>query len=116
MTMVESKKKDVKEKKEVKKEILYRVYPDIYKNIDYDKMIVEIEVSLPGVKKENISLKALPTWFKLHAIRDDMEYSAQTSFGVEIVPEKTTAKYIQGLLSIQAHIKNPLDDAREISF
>ncbi len=116
MAMIEKKKdkSEVAEKKEHK--IKYRAYPDISTYVDYSKRTVEIEIALPGVSKENISLKALPTWFSLSAPRDEIEYAANYSWGVEIQPEKTTAKYYNGLLKITAHIKDPLSGAKEIKF
>lgn len=118
MAVVEKKEEKIQESKEEEKPtIRYRVYPDIKKYIDYGEQTVEIEIALPGVKKENISVKALPTWFHITAKRDDgVEYSANTGFGTEIEPTKTTADYNNGLLEIHAHIRNPLDKAKEISF
>jgi len=95
----------------------YQVSPRIYRDTDYDAKKVTIEMSIPGVKKEDIELKVLPTWFHLSAIRakDKVEYAADASFGVDIVPEKTTAEYYHGLLKIHAVIHDPLDDAKEIA-
>jgi len=113
MAVVEKKKEEIQENEGSEQEIMYQVYPDIFKDIDYVQKKVELEVVIPGVKKENISLKVLPTWFKITARRDGIEYLANSSFGVEIVPKKTTAEYFQGLLKIHAVIKDPLDDARK---
>lgn len=106
MAIVESKTK--------KNEIYYRIFPDMSRKIDYKNRIIEYEISLPGVLKENIEVKALPGWFHLSAKRNHIEYSANQSFGKEIVPDKTTAKYENGLLKIIAHIRDPFDGAREI--
>jgi len=98
-------------------EDFYQVSPRIYRDTDYDEKKVTIEMSIPGVKKEDIELKVLPTWFHLSAVRpkDKVEYAADASFGVDIVPEKTTAEYYHGLLKIHAVIHDPMDDAKEIS-
>ncbi len=116
MAMIEKKKdkSEVAEKKEQK--IRYRAYPDISTYVDYEKRTVEVEISLPGVAKDQISLKALPTWFYINAPRDEIEYTANYSWGIEIVPEKTKAKYFNGLLRITAYIKDPLESAKEINF
>ncbi|MHA1718467.1 MAG: hypothetical protein DRO88_12120 [Promethearchaeia archaeon] len=118
MAIVESEEKNIKnsENNENKQEneTFYRIFPDMSSRMDYEKRIIEIEVSLPGVAKENIKLKVLPTWFHLKAKRNHIEYSANQSFGKEIIPEKTTAKYENGLLKITAHIRDPFDGAREI--
>jgi len=113
MAVVE-KKPEIMENKTMEQEVMYRVFPDMSRTIKREEKIIEIEVSLPGVKKEDIKLKALPTWFYLTARRGQMEYSANQSFGAEIVPEKTTAKYEHGLLVIKAVIKDPFDDAQEV--
>lgn len=114
MAMIE--KKEVAGTVAEKPTIRYRAYPDISTHVDYKNRTVEVEIALPGVSKENISLKALPNWFALTATRDEIEYAANHSWGVEISPNKTTAKYFNGLLKITAHIKDPLDGAKEITF
>jgi HSP20 family molecular chaperone IbpA len=113
MEVVEKKKKELKEN-DGKDQIRYRVHPDIYKSINYTEKKVDIEVALPGVKKEDIKLKALPTWFKLSATRNSVEFAANSSFGIEVIPDKTSAEYSNGLLKIHAIVKDPLDSAVEI--
>jgi HSP20 family molecular chaperone IbpA len=117
MALVENKQSEAMEEQKEQKdnEIYYRAYPDMRRRINYDDKTIRFEVALPGVKKENIVLKALPTWFHLTAKRGHMEYSANQAFGNEVVPEKTTAKYENGLLEIVAHIRNPMDDAKELA-
>jgi HSP20 family molecular chaperone IbpA len=116
MAMIEKKKEKGEIEEKQKSEIKYRAYPDISTYVDYSNRTVNVEISLPGVSKDDISLKALPSWFFISAPRDEIEYTANYSWGVEIVPEKTTAKYNNGLLKVTAHIKDPLDGAKEISF
>jgi len=95
---------------------VYRINPDVSIDVDYNHRTINIEIALPGVAKKDIQLRMLPTWFHIQAIRDEIEYSGSYNFGTIIVPNKTTAKYTNGLLKIQAHIKNPLDDAKLIEF
>ena len=117
MALVENKQsKAMEEKKDKENEIYYRAYPDMRRRINYKDRIVEIEVSLPGAKKEDIKLKALPTWFHLRATRGHMEYNANQAFGREIVPEKTKANYDNGLLKITAYLKDPMADATSVKF
>ena len=113
----ESKESNNNENSEVDQEnkIYYRVFPDMTSRIDYENRKIEVEVSLPGVVKQNIELKVLPTWFHLKANRNHIEYGANQCFGKKVIPEKTTAKYENGLLKITAHIKDPFDGAREIT-
>ena len=95
--------------------ILYNVFPDMHRHFNSKDQTIEFEVSLPGVAKENIKLKALNGWFNLSAQRGQLGYAANQNWGKEIMPEKTTAKYDNGLLSIKAYIRNPLNDAKVIS-
>jgi len=95
---------------------IYRINPDISIDVDYNQRNINIEIALPGVAKKDIQLKILPEWFHIQANREEIEYSGSYNFGTTVVPEKTTAKYANGLLKIQTHIKNPLDDAKLIEF
>jgi HSP20 family molecular chaperone IbpA len=114
MALVENKQSKAMEEKTKENEIYYRAYPDMRRRINYEDRIVEIEISMPGVTKENITLKALPTWFHLRATRGHMEYNANQAFGREIIPEKTEAKYDNGLLKIVAYLKDPMADAKQV--
>lgn len=107
----------LKRDKEYKEEKFYQVFPRVYRDTNYDEKKVMIEMSIPGVKKEDIEVKVLPEWFHVSAIRpeDKVEYAANVNFGVDIVPEKTTVEYFHGLLKIRATIHDPMDDAKEIS-
>ena len=119
MSIVERNKEEMTEaekESEEKKESIYNVFPDMTRNINYEKRIITFEVSLPDVKKENIKLKALPNWFYLEAKRGQMMYNANQNFGKKIIPDRTTAKYDNGLLTITAHIPDPFDGAKEITF
>jgi len=88
--------------------------PDVVREVDYAKNEVNIEIALPGVKENQINLKILPEWFNLIAKRDKYEYRANSGFGAEVIPEKTTANYANGLLKIHAIIHNRLDDATNV--
>jgi len=111
-----SRKLNSLEKKNSEEANWYRLYPDISRYVNYSLKEIDIEINLPGVKKEDIILKVLPTWFHVEAKRkkDNIIYSADTNFGTEIVPTKTIAKYNNGLLIIKAYILDPLEKAKEV--
>lgn len=73
-----------------------------------------VEVSLPGVNKEDISLKLLEDSVFLSAPRDDKKYVLTLSTCCPIVPLKTEAKYENGLLRVTAPLKDAMDGAVEI--
>jgi len=106
-----------RKEKNAEEENYYKVFPGMYRHTDFSEKKVSVEVSIPGVKQEDVDLKILPSGFHLIAVRpeDKMVYRAESSFGMEVVPEKTTAEYFNGLLKIHAHIRDPLDDAKEVA-
>lgn len=106
----------VEKSKDNQQKVRYRVYPEIDSRVDYRNRTIEIEIALPGVAKEDIQLKFLPEWFYLNAKRDEIEYSGSFNLGTTVVPEKTTAKYLNGLLKVHAIIANPMDNAKTLSF
>jgi HSP20 family molecular chaperone IbpA len=90
------------------------VSPDVCSYFDDDDSHLIIEASLPGVKKEDISLKLLEDSLFLSAPRDDIKYVATLAMCCPIVPGKTEAKYENGLLRIRAPFKDAMDGAVEI--
>lgn len=90
------------------------VSPDVCSYYDNDESHINIEVSLPGVKKEDISLKFLEDSLFLSAPRDDIKYVATLSLCCPVVPGKAVAKYENGLLKISAPFKDAMDDAVEV--
>ena len=90
------------------------VSPDVCSYFDSDDSNIIIEISLPGVKKEDIGLKFLEDSLFLSAPRDDIKYVATLSLCCPVVPAKAVAKYENGLLKITAPFKDAMDDAVEI--
>jgi len=115
--IVERKSQPVQEQtgEQQTEEYSYAIYPDIRRTINYDTKTVELEISIPGVKKEDIKLLVLPELFHLTGKRGQMQYSANQSFGAEVVPEKTVAKYENGLLRVKAIIRDPMDTAKSVA-
>jgi len=110
MTMTEKNDK-VTETKENEEE-LYQVTPRYGIWTEDDK--VTLQIAIPGVKKENISMKALADYFTLRARRNNVEYSLDLDFGIEIEPTSTNANYEEGLLRIEFKRFKPLEHAFEV--
>lgn len=71
-----------------------------------------IQVVLPGVKKDNIALKALEDRFVLKATRDDtIEYELDLELNFKIEPTKVKSQYHEGLLKVEFERYNALDHA-----
>ena len=68
---------------------------------DAYRLIYEI----PGVKKENISIRIIKNGIKLNAVRDaHVEYVNEYSFLVDSDPEGTLVQYEEGLLIVNIPI------------
>ena len=115
--MVKKKDEDVEQSRRTQK-TLYRIRPyyDMYYNRDEGRF--KYEIHLPGVPKENVSLKILPELFQLRAYREEgdskAEYTTTKYFRAEIDKESVEASYENGLLKFSVRIKDPLEDAVDI--
>jgi len=90
----------------------YRIIPRYGVYSENGKII--LQVSLPGVHREDISVKALKDYVSLRAPRSDTLYYLDLELGVEIEPEKTNTTYTEGLLRVEFQRYNPLDHAFEV--
>jgi len=111
---VNGKKKEPPSEKSDPKKLYTRIYPEASKEINYHNKTINIEVALPGVSQDVINLKVAKNFYIIEATRDNILYRANKGFSVEIVPEKTTATYSDGLLKIQGSIRDRMDEAKEL--
>jgi HSP20 family protein len=80
---------------------MVKMSPDVISCSD-DKGNLEIEISLPGVKKENIEFKMIEDGFFIRAKREEtgIEYAGTYAFCCGVIPEKAVAKYCDGKLYV----------------
>jgi len=74
MAIVEKQTDTLQNQEEDENKVFYRVYPQIYRRINHEEKTIQLEVSLPGVKKDAIKLKdkveVLPVGKKTKSIDD----------------------------------------------
>lgn len=86
------------------------VAPSAFLYHDKDKYTIEIE--LPGVHKKDIEFEATTTGFCLRAPRDDIEYVGCWMLAHSIEPEKASASFSNGLLTVSVPLAERLEGIR----
>lgn len=89
--------------------IQHRIVPRYGTYLEKDKVVLQI--ALPGVKKEDIQMKALKDYFSLKAQRGTTLFSLDLDFGIDIEPDQTKSQYEEGLLRVEFKRYNPLEHA-----
>ena len=89
-------------------EHIHRIMPKY--GVWTNKDNVVIQIALPGVKKEDIEIKALPDYFMLRAARENANsiYNLDLEFGYKLEPEVYKATYEEGLVRVELKLYNPL--------
>ncbi len=92
-----------------------KISPDVCSYTDEDHTKLTLEISLPGVRKEDIDLKMHDDSFALSAPRDDVEYVTTLAFCCPVRFQAAEARYENGLLRVTVPFKDPMDDAVKIT-
>lgn len=66
----------------------------------------DIQVELPGVRKNDIDLKLLPEGLMLKANREDVQFMGDYLFCCPVDTEKVEANFDNGLLTIRAPLRD----------
>ncbi|MHB9034708.1 MAG: Hsp20/alpha crystallin family protein [Anaerolineae bacterium] len=88
-----------------------KVAPEVVSYTDDGHCELTIEISLPGLKKEDINLTLHDDSMFLNAPGEDVDYATTLSFCCPVIPGAARASYENGRLKLVVPFRDPLEDA-----
>jgi len=91
-----------------------KLVPNIFSYPDFEHSDLHMEISLGGVKKEDITLKVHDESFYIRAPQDDFEHVTSMRLCCPVKASEARAKFENGILKIVIPFKDRMEDPVQV--